>query len=62
MGLLSRVGLVSPRSYWSKWRHAVVAILVLAMVVTLAATRRRSRSDRREEMKAEPGTSLTTSA
>lgn len=34
MGLLSRVGLVSPRSYWAKWRHAVVAILVLAMVVT----------------------------
>ncbi|HJQ93207.1 MAG TPA: twin-arginine translocase subunit TatC, partial [Candidatus Thermoplasmatota archaeon] len=34
MGLLSRVGLVSPRSWWSKWRHAVVAILVLAMVVT----------------------------
>jgi sec-independent protein translocase protein TatC len=34
MGLLSRVGLVSPRVYWSKWRHAVVAILVLAMVVT----------------------------
>jgi sec-independent protein translocase protein TatC len=34
MGLLSRVGLVSPRAYWAKWRHAVVAILVLAMVVT----------------------------
>ncbi|MHB1262388.1 MAG: twin-arginine translocase subunit TatC [Thermoplasmatota archaeon] len=34
MGLLSRVGLVSPAAYWSKWRHAVVAILVLAMVVT----------------------------
>jgi sec-independent protein translocase protein TatC len=34
MGLLSRVGLVSPRSYWAKWRHAVVAILVVAMVVT----------------------------
>ncbi|HUR26229.1 MAG TPA: twin-arginine translocase subunit TatC [Candidatus Thermoplasmatota archaeon] len=34
MGLLSRVGLVSPRSYWRKWRHAVVAILVIAMVVT----------------------------
>lgn len=34
MGLLSRVGLVSPRSWWSKWRHAVVAILVVAMVVT----------------------------
>jgi len=34
MGLLSRVGLVSPRSWWSKWRHAVVGILVVAMVVT----------------------------
>jgi sec-independent protein translocase protein TatC len=34
MGLLSRVGLVSPAAYWSKWRHAVVAILVVAMVVT----------------------------
>jgi sec-independent protein translocase protein TatC len=34
MGLLSRVGLVSPRSYWAKWRHAVVAILAIAMVVT----------------------------
>lgn len=34
MALLSRVRLVSPRAYWSKWKHAVVAILVLAMVVT----------------------------
>ncbi|MFA5943341.1 MAG: twin-arginine translocase subunit TatC [Candidatus Thermoplasmatota archaeon] len=34
MALLSRVGLVSPRAYWSKWKHAVVAILVLAMIVT----------------------------
>lgn len=34
MGLLSRVGLVSPHSYWAKWRHAVVAILALAMAVT----------------------------
>lgn len=34
MALLSRVGLVQPRTYWRGWRYAVVAILVLAMVVT----------------------------
>lgn len=34
MALLSRVGVVRPRTYWRGWRYAVVAILVLAMVVT----------------------------
>lgn len=34
MALLSRVGVVRPSTYWKGWRHAVVAILVVAMVVT----------------------------
>lgn len=34
MAALSRVGLVPPRAYWRHARHAVVAILVVAMVVT----------------------------
>lgn len=34
MGLLSRVGLVRPATYWRGWRFAVIAILVLAMAIT----------------------------
>jgi len=34
MALLSRVGLVQPRTWWRGWRHAVLAILFVAMVVT----------------------------
>jgi sec-independent protein translocase protein TatC len=34
MAALSRVGLVAPRTYVRFWRHAVVAILIVAMVVT----------------------------
>lgn len=34
MALLSHVGIVRPASFWSGWRYAVVAILVLAMVLT----------------------------
>lgn len=34
MAALSKVGLVAPRAYWRKVRHAVVAILVVAMLVT----------------------------
>lgn len=34
MALLSRVRLVRPATYWRGWRFAVIAILVLAMVVT----------------------------
>lgn len=34
MALLSRVGVVQPRTYWRGWRYAVVAILIVAMVVT----------------------------
>jgi sec-independent protein translocase protein TatC len=34
MVVLSRVGLVHPRAYWRKWRHAVVLMLVVGMVVT----------------------------
>lgn len=34
MAALSKVGLVSPRAYWGKARHAIVVILIVAMVVT----------------------------
>jgi sec-independent protein translocase protein TatC len=34
MAALSRIGLVPPRAYWRKARHAVIAILIVAMVVT----------------------------
>lgn len=34
MVALSRVGLVHPRAYWRRIRHAVVIVLVVAMVVT----------------------------
>jgi sec-independent protein translocase protein TatC len=34
MAALSKVGLVPPHAYWKKARHAVVVILVVAMVVT----------------------------
>jgi sec-independent protein translocase protein TatC len=34
MALLARVGVVRPATFWSGWRYAVVAILVLAMVLT----------------------------
>ncbi|HUR63444.1 MAG TPA: twin-arginine translocase subunit TatC [Candidatus Thermoplasmatota archaeon] len=34
MAALSRVGLVAPRAYWRRARHAAVIILVVAMVVT----------------------------
>jgi sec-independent protein translocase protein TatC len=34
MAVLSKAGVVAPRTYWRGWRHAVLAILVVAMVVT----------------------------
>jgi sec-independent protein translocase protein TatC len=34
MAVLSKAGVVRPRTYWRGWRHAVLAILVVAMVVT----------------------------
>ncbi|HUR60874.1 MAG TPA: twin-arginine translocase subunit TatC [Candidatus Thermoplasmatota archaeon] len=34
MAALSRAGLVAPRAYWGKARHAIVVILIVAMVVT----------------------------
>lgn len=34
MAALSRLGLVSPRAWLSHWRHAIVAIVVVAAVVT----------------------------
>jgi sec-independent protein translocase protein TatC len=34
MMVLSKAGVVRPRAFWRGWRHAVVAILVLAMAVT----------------------------
>lgn len=34
MAVLSKAGVVQPRTYWRGWRHAVLAILVVAMVVT----------------------------
>ncbi len=34
MVVLSRVGLVSPAAWWSKWRHATVAAVVVGALVT----------------------------
>ncbi|HLE97271.1 MAG TPA: twin-arginine translocase subunit TatC [Candidatus Thermoplasmatota archaeon] len=34
MAAVSRVGLVKPRTWWRGWRHAILAIVVVAAVVT----------------------------
>jgi sec-independent protein translocase protein TatC len=34
MALLARSGVVAPRTFWNRWRHALVVVLVVAMVVT----------------------------
>lgn len=34
MAVLSKAGVVRPSTYWRGWRHAVLAILAVAMVVT----------------------------
>ncbi len=34
MAVLTRVGLVPARVYWTYWRHAMVVILIVAMVLT----------------------------
>lgn len=34
MVVLSRVGLVDPRSYWRSWRYAVLAVVVAAGILT----------------------------
>lgn len=34
MAVLSRVGLVDPRSYWRGWRHAVLVVVIAAGVLT----------------------------
>lgn len=34
MAVLSRIGIVAPQAYWRRWRHALVILLAVGMVLT----------------------------